>query len=106
MVNKKLSELQYIGDQIKTNRKAQGLSQDDLAGISGTGRRVISELENGKTSVSVGKLLSILDSLGMIFLVTRKWTDKPDQNLFPDEIGDPDKDLIFDEDVNLDDLDI
>lgn len=37
-----------LGHIIRDARKAQGLTQDQLAGMTGTGRRFISELENGK----------------------------------------------------------
>ena len=75
-MHKSLLELKVIGSLVKETRKAQGLSQSDLAGISGTGRRIISEIENGKTSVSIGKLLLILKALGLTLLATNKWPHK------------------------------
>lgn len=38
-----------IGKLIRDIRKQQGVTQEELAGISGTGRRFISDVENGKT---------------------------------------------------------
>ena len=71
-----ISEIKDFGKLIRTTRKAQGLSQTDLAGISGTGRRIISEIENGKTSVSIGKLLQILTALGLSLSALNKWQNK------------------------------
>lgn len=39
---------------IRQARKNQGLTQDDLAGLSGLGRRFISELENAKETAQIG----------------------------------------------------
>ena len=38
-----------IGKLIRDIRKQQGVTQEELAGISGTCRRFISDVENGKT---------------------------------------------------------
>lgn len=76
MKNNDISDINAIGALIRDTRKAQGLSQDDLAGISSTGRRVISEIENGKTSVSIGKVLLILAALGLTLVAISKWMKK------------------------------
>jgi len=41
------------------------LTQAQLAGLSGTGLRFISELERGKPSISLHKLLPVLAVLGL-----------------------------------------
>lgn len=48
-----------IGKLIWDIRKQQGVTQEELAGISGTGRRFISDVENGKNNIQTGKLLFI-----------------------------------------------
>ena len=62
-----------LGKLIREIRKAQKLSQEDLAGMSKTGRRVISELENGKETVELGKVLSILNNLGIGLKLVKHW---------------------------------
>jgi len=58
---------------IKDTRKAQGLTQDDLAGLIGTGRRFISDLEKGKSTVQLGKVLLVLSALGIGLYAFSKW---------------------------------
>jgi len=41
------------------------MKQADLALVSGTGVRFISDLENGKETCVVGKTLKVLENLGM-----------------------------------------
>ena len=53
-----------IGMRIREIRKAQGVSQETLAGLAGTGQRYISELERGKATARIGEMLKVLDALG------------------------------------------
>ena len=49
---------------MRTTRKAQGLRQDELAGAAGVGLRFIVDLEAGKLTVQLGKMLLVLQALG------------------------------------------
>ena len=62
-----------LGLSIRDARKAQALSQDDLAGMTGTGRRFISDLESGKDTAQIGKILHVLRSLGVALSAVQKW---------------------------------
>ena len=62
-----------LGKIVQAARKAQELSQDDLAGLTGTGRRFISELESGKETAQLGKTLNVLKSLGISLSANHKW---------------------------------
>jgi transcriptional regulator with XRE-family HTH domain len=42
-----------------------GLSQLDAAGLCGVGERFLSELERGKTTAELGKVLQVLNRLGL-----------------------------------------
>jgi len=53
-----------IGARIREIRKAQGVSQETLAGLAGTGQRYISELERGKATARIGEMLKVLNALG------------------------------------------
>ncbi len=62
-----------MGKIVRNARKLQKLSQDDLAGMAGTGRRFIVDLEKGKQTVQLGKVLRVLRTLGVSVSSTRKW---------------------------------
>lgn len=53
-----------LGGFVKALRRAQGLTQADLALTAGTNRRFIIELENGKPTCQIGKALRVLQTLG------------------------------------------
>lgn len=53
-----------IGSLVKKTRKAQGLRQDELAGVANVGTRFIVDLEAGKPTVQLEKALSVLAVLG------------------------------------------
>ena len=52
-----------VGARIREIRKAQGVSQETLAGLAGTGQRYISELERGKETARLGEMLKVLSAL-------------------------------------------
>ena len=54
-----------IGEWVKNTRKAMGLTQKDLAMTSGTGLRFIIEMEKGKPTCQLGKVLTVLHTLGI-----------------------------------------
>ena len=60
----KLRDISAIGAKIRAIRKAQGVSQETLAGLAGTGQRYISELERGKETVRIREMLKVLEALG------------------------------------------
>lgn len=54
-----------IGELVRSTRKAMGATQKDLALTSGTGLRFIIELEKGKPTCEFGKVLTVLQTLGI-----------------------------------------
>lgn len=58
-------ELAALAAQIRAARRRYGLTQTALAGLAGTGLRFISELERGKPTVSLDKLLAVVATLGL-----------------------------------------
>ena len=69
----KLVSTKDIGLLIKTTRKAQGVTHEQLAGVANTGIRFISDLENGKPTIQVNKLLNVLSALGLGMYIFSKW---------------------------------
>ena len=56
---------QAIGQIIRENRKRLGVTQKDLALTSGTGLRFVIDLEKGKETCQIGKVLTVLQTLGI-----------------------------------------
>lgn len=55
-----------FGLLIRTERKAQKLTQEQLAGLTGVGVRFVRELEAGKESCQIGRALQVAASLGLV----------------------------------------
>lgn len=53
-------------------RKTRGLTQTQLAGLSGVGITFLSNLENGKQTAELGKTLNVLVTLGLDLLAERR----------------------------------
>jgi y4mF family transcriptional regulator len=65
-----------LGSIIRQKRKADGLTISDAASLCGVGYRFLSELENGKETAEIGKVLKVLSGLGLEVTVSgREWTD-------------------------------
>ncbi|MCI8340339.1 MAG: helix-turn-helix transcriptional regulator [Eggerthellaceae bacterium] len=60
-----------IGDRVRKERKAQGMTQSQLADLCGVGLSFVSNLENGKPTLEAGKMLRVVNTLGLD-LVLRK----------------------------------
>ena len=72
-MDNKIPSTEELGHVIRDARKEQNLTQDDLAGITGTGRRFIGDLENGKETAEIGKVLLVLGALGIAIYALSKW---------------------------------
>jgi y4mF family transcriptional regulator len=59
-----------IGELVRSVRKQMGATQKDLAMTSGTGLRFIIELERGKPTSQIGKVLTVLNTLGVTVVLT------------------------------------
>ncbi len=65
-----------VGEMIKTARKSMGVTQRTLALTSGTGLRFIIELEKGKPTCQFGKVLTVINTLGISLELTLPPTDR------------------------------
>lgn len=61
-----------LGAVIREQRKRLALKQLDLAGLGNTGNRFIVDLENGKPTVQLQKVLDLMDLLGLEVVVRTK----------------------------------
>jgi len=60
-----LASPQDFGAFLRTRRKALGYSQASLAALCNTGTRFISDMENGKETIELGKSLRVAQALGI-----------------------------------------
>ena len=54
-----------IGAWVREQRKLRGFTQRELAMHANVGVRFISDLENGKPTVELGKVIAVLSVLGI-----------------------------------------
>ncbi|SPD71811.1 Uncharacterized HTH-type transcriptional regulator y4mF [uncultured Desulfobacterium sp.] len=54
-----------IGRIIRSKRKRDGLTLAEASALCGVGYRFLSELENGKHTAALGKVLQVLRGLGL-----------------------------------------
>lgn len=69
---KQILHSEDLGKLVRMVRTEQGLLQNDLAGLAGTGNRFIVDLERGKPTLQLQKVLDVLDLMGLEIYVRRK----------------------------------
>ena len=67
-----LRSTQELGELVRAQRHLLALKQLDVAGLGNTGNRFIIELERGKPTLQLQKVLDILDLLGLEVVVRAK----------------------------------
>lgn len=68
----RVTTMAELGALIREERMRQKLTQTDLAGISGVGITFISQLENGKETVEMGRVIRVLTMLGIDLYAERR----------------------------------
>lgn len=58
-------DISNLARAVRDTRRRHGLTQAKLAGLSGTGLRFIGELERGKPTLSLNKVVDVLAVLGL-----------------------------------------
>jgi HTH-type transcriptional regulator / antitoxin HipB len=61
-----------LGALVRTQRKRLALTQLDVAGVGNTGNRFVVELESGKPTLQLQKVLDVMDLLGLELVVRAK----------------------------------
>lgn len=67
-----ISSVASLGDLVQRERKAQRLTQLEIAGLAHTGNRFIVDLENGKPTIQLQKALGVLELLGLELCIQKK----------------------------------
>jgi DNA-binding XRE family transcriptional regulator len=60
-----VNSTEELGQRLRERRLALALTQDQVAGIVGVNRRVLGELERGKSTVRLGIALEVARVLGL-----------------------------------------
>ncbi len=69
-INRPIKTAADIGQLIRDYRKSKGLTLETVSGISLLGMRFLSELERGKETAELGKVLQALHILGLEVTIT------------------------------------
>lgn len=70
--NQVITEPTKLGILVKAKRKELGLKQAEAAALCRVGTRFLSDLENGKDSLHIGKVFSVLNGLGLNLFMGEK----------------------------------
>lgn len=66
----------YLGRAIRGQRKKMGMSQGDLADITGTSTKFVSDIERGKETAQMDKVFDLLRALALHVYVADAPIDK------------------------------
>lgn len=82
----RLTTPREIGAYIRDRRRAERLSQQELADLSGVSTRWLVDVENGKTGAQIGMVLRVLRTLGVVLDATQTVPTQtvPTQTTAPD----------------------
>ena len=73
-----IRSLRQAAAALRSRRRALGITQTQLAAITGTAQSTISDIENGVVSVSLDVYLRLLEALGADLTVTDRKTGQDD----------------------------
>lgn len=65
----KINDAASLGEAIRRERKRQGLTQGQLAEYCDVGVNFVSNVERGKETAEIGKVLALLEKLGIVLCV-------------------------------------
>lgn len=63
--SKHISTVNKLGFLVRNARESMGMNQQRFADLCGVGRRFISELENGKNTLELGKVIEVCSAAGI-----------------------------------------
>lgn len=82
-----ISSSEDLGNLIRAHRKAQAATQSEFAALCGVGVRFISDLENGKPTIQLSKVLNVLRCLGLDVAIQPRGWQKNAQAMLSDKRG-------------------
>jgi y4mF family transcriptional regulator len=69
---KTIHSVSDIGIAVRNARKTKSLTQQEFADLAGVGRRFLSELESGKPTLEIGKVLKVAVAAGIQLMLVSK----------------------------------
>lgn len=70
-INMQRSSVSILGEVIEAERKRRKLTQSQLADLSNTSINFISQIERGKKTAQIGKVIDVLQILGIQLVIER-----------------------------------
>lgn len=64
-----VNSIAELGMLVRATRRAHGLRLDDVAGSANVGAVFVGDVEHGKETVQMGRVLKLLDELGIRMIV-------------------------------------
>jgi y4mF family transcriptional regulator len=64
-----VTDSRAIGVAIRAARERRGMTQVELALVAGVGQRFVVELEGGKETAQMGKMIHVLRCVGLTLMV-------------------------------------
>lgn len=61
----RVTAVPQLGETVRSQRKALGLTQIEANGLCGVGERFLRELEHGKPTLEIGRVIQVLTGLGI-----------------------------------------
>lgn len=61
-----------VGALVRQARKQANLKQAEAAAMCGVGTRFLSDIENGKPTLHLGKTLQVIKAFGLVVLIKKK----------------------------------
>jgi HTH-type transcriptional regulator / antitoxin HipB len=75
-VLQRIRSAEDIGKAVRKKRKEDGLTLAEAAALCGVGYRFLSNLENGKATAELGKMLQVILGLGLqVQIGPKDWPD-------------------------------
>ena len=71
-----IRSLRQAGGALRARRRARGMTQKQLAQVTGTAQSTVSDIETGVVSVSLDVYLRLLEALGAELTVTARIPDQ------------------------------
>ena len=73
MLGRKISNIKDLSEAFLSYREKNKMSQENMAGLMGVSRKVLSEIENGKKETfQIGKIFQMLHRLGFEIRIVPK----------------------------------
>ena len=64
-----ITDTATLGKMLKTRRKELGITQAYLSEVTGLSTTFISDVENGKSTAEIGRIIKLVNMLGMDLIV-------------------------------------